>query len=183
MDNRQENRSVVRRVRAVPPGGGYGAPPPGRDIFPYLIGGLLTAAVLGIVLIVWLMASPGNVRQAGVLPTSTPFAGVPAEFPTANVPVGVQTGIPAGVATIDIAAPLAEPTGSAPPVEEAPRITLGAFKALWDDPATRPVILDTRSKQQYNQGHIPGALSMPATELAANVGILPKDKLIVAYCS
>jgi rhodanese-related sulfurtransferase len=59
---------------------------------------------------------------------------------------------------------------------------LGDFKALYDDPATRPIILDTRTEQTFASGHIPGAILFPSDQVAANVGTLPKDKLIVAYC-
>jgi hypothetical protein len=66
--------------------------------------------------------------------------------------------------------------------EEPPRISLAAFKALYDDPATRPLILDVRDPDTYAAGHVPGAISFPEADVDARVGELPKDKLIVAYC-
>ena len=44
------------------------------------------------------------------------------------------------------------------------------------------VILDVRPFIEYRQGHIPGALSFPLSELEARLLELPKDADIVAYC-
>lgn len=45
------------------------------------------------------------------------------------------------------------------------------------------VFVDTRSAQEFAQGHIPGALSMPAYTNDADLGTLPKDKEIILYCA
>jgi hypothetical protein len=87
----------------------------------------------------------------------------------------------------DIAAPPANrlPKASPTTVEgngTPPRMALDEFKALYDDPAKRPLILDVRSKELYAQGHIPGAVSFPESEMDARVGELPRDRLIIAYC-
>src|SRR5215212_4610202 len=66
--------------------------------------------------------------------------------------------------------------------EDPPRITLAAFKALYDNPATRPLILDVRDPVTYADGHISGAVSFPEADVDSRVSELPKDKLIVAYC-
>ena len=44
------------------------------------------------------------------------------------------------------------------------------------------VLLDTRSRNSFNKGHIPGALSAPENELAAWAGELAKDRTHVTYC-
>ena len=190
MDDQEREAQPVRRVRIVRndyqydqqipraprPGG-----PPQRDIFPYVLGGLISAGLLGLMLIVWLVMSPGR-AVAPVATTPTPFTGVPVEYPTANVPLGVGTGVPVEVETPDAAIPPAVPTGSPPPAGDPPRMQLGEFKALYDDPATRPIILDTRNTQAFGEGHIQGAILFPASEVVTNVATLPKDKLIVAYC-
>ncbi|HJR09481.1 MAG TPA: rhodanese-like domain-containing protein [Pyrinomonadaceae bacterium] len=44
------------------------------------------------------------------------------------------------------------------------------------------VVLDVGTKNEYDAGHIPGAISIPASELAARAGRLPKSKQIVLYC-
>jgi rhodanese-related sulfurtransferase len=43
-------------------------------------------------------------------------------------------------------------------------------------------LLDVRSKEDYAAGRIPGATSIPLTELPNQLAKLPKGKTIVAYC-
>src|SRR5262249_36474736 len=43
-------------------------------------------------------------------------------------------------------------------------------------------VLDVRPEEEYRAGHIPGAISIPLTELKARLTELPKDRDIVAYC-
>ena len=44
------------------------------------------------------------------------------------------------------------------------------------------VVLDVRPREEYDSGHIPGALSIPLGELKKRITELPKGKQIVAYC-
>ena len=44
------------------------------------------------------------------------------------------------------------------------------------------VLVDTRGREPFAQGHIPGAWSIPAEELGEVIGQLPRDKEIVTYC-
>jgi rhodanese-related sulfurtransferase len=44
------------------------------------------------------------------------------------------------------------------------------------------VLVDTRTRDAYAQGHIAGALCVPLAELPALAPKLPKDKELVAYC-
>ncbi len=54
---------------------------------------------------------------------------------------------------------------------------------LWQRLADEGVIvLDVRPVEEYRAGHIPGARSIPVTELAARLNELPPDRDIVAYC-
>ena len=43
-------------------------------------------------------------------------------------------------------------------------------------------VLDVRPVEEYNAGHIPGALSIPLKELTLHLTELPHDQEIVAYC-
>ena len=43
-------------------------------------------------------------------------------------------------------------------------------------------VLDVRPVEEYNAGHIPGALSIPLKKLALHLSELPHDQDIVAYC-
>ncbi len=44
------------------------------------------------------------------------------------------------------------------------------------------VLVDVRPEQEYQAGHIPGALSMPLDELPRRLRELPARKEVVAYC-
>ena len=47
----------------------------------------------------------------------------------------------------------------------------------------KAVIIDVRSQDSYDTGHIPGAKLIPAGEIVTRINELPKDKLIITYCS
>lgn len=54
---------------------------------------------------------------------------------------------------------------------------------LWERVLREDVIvLDVRPLNEFNAGHIPQALSIPAAELSARLAELPKDTEVVAYC-
>ena len=46
------------------------------------------------------------------------------------------------------------------------------------------ILLDTRTREEYDQSHIPGALLIPHTEIAqrAEEELPDKDQLILVYC-
>lgn len=46
------------------------------------------------------------------------------------------------------------------------------------------IILDVRTREEYDQGHIPGAILIPDTEIEAKAAdLLPdKDQLILVFC-
>lgn len=43
-------------------------------------------------------------------------------------------------------------------------------------------IIDVRPEQEFQEGHIPGALNIPVEELSEKLDELPADREIVAYC-
>ncbi len=68
------------------------------------------------------------------------------------------------------------------PEDGAPRISLADAKKEFD--AHSAVFIDTRSAEQYAQGHIPGAINLSYTDIAAGKDDkIPKGKKIIAYCS
>jgi rhodanese-related sulfurtransferase len=44
------------------------------------------------------------------------------------------------------------------------------------------VLIDVRPREEYDADHLPGALSIPLTELMQRVNELPADKIVVLYC-
>jgi rhodanese-related sulfurtransferase len=44
------------------------------------------------------------------------------------------------------------------------------------------LVLDVRPKEEYQAGHIPGAISIPMAHLEERLGDLPRGTEIVAYC-
>jgi rhodanese-related sulfurtransferase/DNA-binding transcriptional ArsR family regulator len=61
------------------------------------------------------------------------------------------------------------------------------------EPVTRPelierarsgrvTVLDVRPAEEFEAGHIPGAISIPIDELEERLGELPKSREVVAYC-
>lgn len=61
-------------------------------------------------------------------------------------------------------------------------MTPWTLKAQLDRGAKDCLVLDVREPQSYAQGHIPGAQSIPLSELPAKLSALPKNKTIVTYC-
>ena len=43
-------------------------------------------------------------------------------------------------------------------------------------------VIDVRPKEEFEENHLPGAVSTPLDELSSIMNTLPKDKDIVAYC-
>ena len=67
------------------------------------------------------------------------------------------------------------------PADDARRITAQELHDLWEQ--NKVLIVDTRNDAAYNQGHIKGAILIPSGDFAARLGELPKDKMIVTYCT
>ena len=45
------------------------------------------------------------------------------------------------------------------------------------------VVIDVRNQASYDIGHLPGAKLIPAGEILNHINELPRDKMIVTYCS
>lgn len=45
------------------------------------------------------------------------------------------------------------------------------------------IVLDVRNDAAYKMGHIKGARLLPVTEVTQHLSELPRDKMIVTYCS
>jgi 3-mercaptopyruvate sulfurtransferase SseA len=70
---------------------------------------------------------------------------------------------------------------SPPPADNARRIKAADLHELWQK--NDVVIIDTRSEAAYKDEHIKGSISMPAGTVLSHLEELPKNKMIVAYCT
>src|SRR5258708_38481151 len=68
-----------------------------------------------------------------------------------------------------------------PPADNAWRIKAAELHELWEK--NEVVIIDTRAESTYKDEHIKGSISMPAGTVLAHLEELPKNKMIVAYCT
>ena len=81
----------------------------------------------------------------------------------------------------------AQNTNTAPTVTSTPyadgarRITIKELESLMKD--GKVFIVDVRTQDSFNEGHIPGSKLIPTGEILNHLKELPRDKLIVTYCS
>jgi rhodanese-related sulfurtransferase/DNA-binding transcriptional ArsR family regulator len=59
-------------------------------------------------------------------------------------------------------------------------VTLTELRKLVND--DRVTVIDVRPREEFEAGHIPGAISIPVPELERRVAELPKRKEVIAYC-
>ena len=67
------------------------------------------------------------------------------------------------------------------PADSARRITAEELHVLWEK--NNVLIIDTRNDAAFKQGHIKGAILIPAGDVEQRVDELPKDKFIATYCT
>ena len=65
--------------------------------------------------------------------------------------------------------------------DDARRITPDEVRDLLKQ--NKAALVDVRSEVAYKTSHIKGALSIPFSEIGERAKELPRDKMIVAYCS
>ena len=63
----------------------------------------------------------------------------------------------------------------------ARRVTIDELDALMKN--DEAVVIDVRNQAMFDAGHIPGSKLIPAGEIQNHLNELPRDKMIVTYCS
>ena len=63
----------------------------------------------------------------------------------------------------------------------ARRVTIEEMEAMLKDGTA--IVIDVRNQAAYDQGHIPGSRLIPAGEILNHTSELPRDKMIITYCS
>jgi len=77
--------------------------------------------------------------------------------------------------------PLAPAAPATTPADGARRVTIAELKDLLA--RNEAVVIDVRNEESYKNSHIKGAKLIPEAEVVKRSDELPKDKLIVTYCS
>ncbi|HEX5965558.1 MAG TPA: rhodanese-like domain-containing protein [Pyrinomonadaceae bacterium] len=67
------------------------------------------------------------------------------------------------------------------PQDDVRRITTAELDGLMKQ--GKVVIVDVRTKDAYDRAHITGAKLIPLPVIGQRAGELPRDKMIVTYCS
>lgn len=67
------------------------------------------------------------------------------------------------------------------PGDGARRITPAEARAALDK--GEAIIVDVRGESSYEAGHVKGARLIPYSDLVARIDELPRDKMIITYCS
>ncbi len=99
------------------------------------------------------------------------FAACNSVHTNANSTVNNQTTIP----------PTPAPTAVAQQADAVDRVTTAELEKLLKE--GKAVVVDVRNKAMYDAGHIAGAKLIPLGEVGARANELPRDKMIVTYCS
>ena len=63
----------------------------------------------------------------------------------------------------------------------ARRVTIEELETLVKH--NEAVVIDVRNQAAFDAGHIPGSKLIPAGEIVNHINELPRDKMIVTYCS
>jgi rhodanese-related sulfurtransferase len=72
---------------------------------------------------------------------------------------------------------------SSPAMAQFPNVSAEEVKA-WMDGKRTVVLIDSRLPDEYQAGHIPGAINIPAERIKLEASRLPKDKTtpLIFYC-
>lgn len=147
-----------------------------------LVGLLAVGAVVG----VWLGTRGGEQAVAPSVPPAGQEPGTIADPGGANVPPEISLPDPAQVAPVPAGATGVEAVlagGEISPEQDlvVPRIGIDDAVAKIGSPDV--VWVDTRTAGEYAEGHIQGAISLPAYEQDMGLLELPPDKEIIVYCA
>ena len=72
---------------------------------------------------------------------------------------------------------------AAPPATQETARRISAAEARQALAAGKAVLVDVRSKEAFDARHAQGALSVPLSDLGSRAGELPKNKLVITYCT
>jgi len=120
--------------------------------------------------------APVETAQAGATAPAAPESpAATASTATSQSPIKVDFQPPAKGTPLPLA------YAQASPEDSAPRIPISKVEELIGKNAA--VVIDVRSPSAYGFEHAAGAINIPENELAQKLEKLPRDKMIVLYCT
>jgi phage shock protein E len=79
-------------------------------------------------------------------------------------------------------APNAAAAQPATPKMPLAQVSQDALVQMQADKGSQVFVLDVRTPKEFAEGHVPGAVNIPYDQVAAHLGVIPKDDEIVLYC-
>ena len=76
---------------------------------------------------------------------------------------------------------LSSPTPDTTYPDGARRITTAELETMMKE--GKAYVVDVRTQDSYDMGHIPGSKLIPVGEILNHLNELPRDKMIITYCS
>ena len=95
-----------------------------------------------------------------------------------NDPKGNRAG---GVNAPVVPATPADKSAHVAPADGVKRVTTVELRDALEKGTA--IIVDVRPQQSYQQNHIKGSISIPLDQVPSRLSELPRDKMIVTYCS
>lgn len=86
-----------------------------------------------------------------------------------------------GVRVTSTTTTVTTPTQPQQHADGARRVTVAELREALD--RGKALVVDVRGADAYRQSRIKGSIHMPTEEIANRLGELPRDKMIVTYCS
>jgi len=68
------------------------------------------------------------------------------------------------------------------PIIEKGNLNAAELKNLIESKSNEYMLIDVRSKGEYESGYIPTAINIPHTKIQEYMEEIPKEKLIIVYC-
>lgn len=62
-------------------------------------------------------------------------------------------------------------------------ISIQDYSDTYADNKAEHILIDVRTKGEYQEGHLPNAINIPLNELDKRVGEIPQDKPVVVVCA
>ena len=95
--------------------------------------------------------------------------------------VGVLTACNSAEKSPSVSAGPVAPAAASPAADGVRRVTVNELKDLLAK--NEAAVIDVRNQASYDASHIRGSKLIPETEVINRTGELPRNKLIVTYCS